>query len=185
MANAGLALGYVTVGHGPAQTPDTWARARAAAERALKLDSTLAEAHAALADIKLYYEWDWAGAEQAFRWANELNPSLAMNHFHYAWYLALVGRLDEAIVEHERAQELDPLTSSLSASLGWLYLYVGQYDVALNEARKALELNPNDSWGFLTLGVAYSLKGMHEEAIAAHEKAVAINPLWKWALGRS
>ena len=109
MAYAGLALGYATLGHGLAPPPDAWPRARAAAQRALILDSTLAEGHAALADVKLYYEWDWDGAEQAFKRAMELNSSLAMNHYHYAWYHALFGRLDEAIAEHKRAQALDPL----------------------------------------------------------------------------
>ena len=103
-AYAGLAKGHVTVGHSPVAPPDAWQRARAAAERALTLAPDLADAHAAMAEVKMYYEWDWAGAEREFRRANELNPNLAQNHYHYAWFLALHGRLDEAIVEHERAR---------------------------------------------------------------------------------
>jgi TolB-like protein len=97
LAYTGLALGYTTIGHGVSPPDDVWQRARAAAERAIRLDSTLAEGWAALAHIKLYADSDWEGAERTFRRANELNPSLAMNHYHYAWYLALFGRVDEAL----------------------------------------------------------------------------------------
>ncbi|MFQ5866239.1 MAG: tetratricopeptide repeat protein, partial [bacterium] len=185
MAYAGLALGYATLGHGPAPPEDAWPRARAAALRALNLDSTLAEAHAALADIKLYYEWDWDGAEKAFQRAMELNPSLAMNHYHYAWYLELFGRLDEAVVEHKRAQELDPLTPLHTVWLGGLYWYGGRYEEALIEARKLVERYPDNAVRLFVLGTSAARLGMYEEAITAHEKMVAINPFWKYALGRT
>jgi TolB-like protein/Tfp pilus assembly protein PilF len=184
-AYAGLALGYATLGHGPAPPLDAWSRARAAALRAVQLDPTLAEAHAALADVKLYYEWDWAGAEEAFRRANELNPNLAMNHYHYAWYLALFGRLDEAIEQHTLARELDPFRPLHSVWLGHLYNFIGQYDEAASEALAALEHFPDHAVGLLVLGIAYANKGMYEDAIALHEKVVTINPAWKWALGRT
>jgi len=185
LAYAGLALGYATVGHSFAPPPDAWPRARAAALRALRLDETLAEGHAALADVKLYYEWDWAGAEQAFLRANELNPSLAMNHYHYAWYHALFGRLDEAIKEHKLAQELDPLEPLHTAWLGWLYWYGGQYEKAIDEARKSLDLSPDYVVGLLVLGLVYETKEMYEEAVTTHEKLVAIVPELRYSLGRT
>ena len=184
-AYAGLALGYATLGHGPAPPPDAWPKARAAALRAVTLDSTLAEGYAALADIKLYYEWDWAGAEQAFRRANALNPSLALNHYHYAWYLALVGRMDEAVAEHISARELDPLTPLHTVWLGGLYLYAGRYEAAIAEARKALEQYPDNAVSLLVLGLATAQQGLYEEAITAHEKLVTINPRWQYTLGRT
>lgn len=138
-----------------------------------------------MADVKLYYEWDWAGAEQAFRRANELNPSLAMNHYHYAWYHILFGRLDEALVEHKRAQELDPLTPLHTVWIPGLYLYGGQYEEALAEARKTLERYPDNAAVLFVLGTSAAQLGLYEEAIAAHEKMVAINPFWKFALGRT
>jgi len=183
LAYAGLALGYVTVGHSHAATPDAWPRAREAALTALRLDETLAEGHAALADVKLYYEWDWEGAEQSFLRADELNPNLAMNHYHYAWYRALFGRLDEAIEEHKRAQELDPLTPLHTAWLGELYYWRGQYEEAIDEARKSLELDPDFPIGWLVLGRVYVAKGMYEEAIAAHQKLVEVAPRRRWNLG--
>lgn len=184
-AYAGLALGYATFGHGPEPRPDVWPRARAAALRAIALDPSLAEAHAALADVKLYMEWDWQGAEQAFQRANELNPSLAMNHYHYAWYLALFDRWEEAVAEHKRAQQLDPLTPLHVLWLGGLYLYdhLGRYGEALPEAKRALELQPDNPLALLILGMAQAAGGLHEQAIETHQRMVALNPALKWELG--
>jgi serine/threonine-protein kinase len=185
MAWAGLATGYALVGHGPAAPPDAWIRARAAAERAIGLDSMLAEGHAAMADVKLYYDWDWAGAEESFLKADELNPNLAMNRFHYAWYLLLVGRWEEALEIHELGQDLDPLTSQMTSILGWAYLYPGQTDKAIEEARKGLALKPDGMFGLATLGAAFAAEGRYEEAIATHERMAELYPVWRWLLGRT
>ena len=182
-AYAGLAQGYATIGHGPLPTPEVWQRAREAALRAVKLDPMMAEAHAALADVKLYYEWDWQGAEQAFRRANQLNPSLAFNHYHYAWYLALFGRMDEAIAEHKLAQALDPFTATHTAHLGWLYGMTGRYDDQLREAKKAFEIQPDRPAVLQMLGIAYLEKGMPAEAIATHERLAKLTPVGRWTLG--
>ncbi len=183
MAYAGLAVGYATVGHSFAPPPDAWPRAREAARRAVTLDSMSAEGWAALADVKLYYEWDWEGAERAFRRANRLNPSLALNHYHYAWYLSLFGRLDEAIAEHKRAQELDPLDPLHTAWLGQLYIQAGRYDEAVAEADKSLELAPDFGPGLFVLGNAYQAKGMNEEAIEVHERMATAFPRLRFRLG--
>jgi len=185
MAWAGLATGYALVGHGPAAPPDAWIRARAAAERAIGLDSMLAEGHAAMADVKLYYDWDWAGAEESFLKADELNPNLAMNRFHYAWYLLLVGRWEEALEIHELGQDLDPLTSQMTSILGWAYLYPGQTDKAIEEARKGLALKPDGMFGLATLGAAFAAEGRYDEAIATHERMAELFPVWRWLLGRT
>ena len=167
LAYAGLAEGYVTIGHGPEPPPDVFPRARAAAERALKLDPDMPEALAAMADVALYYEWDWARAAELFERVNELNPSLAMNHYHYAWYLALFDRLDEAIEEHKVARDLDPLRPTHTAWLGGLYNTAGRHDDAIEEAQKAIELDAGYVPSYFVLARAYSRKGMHDEAIAA------------------
>jgi eukaryotic-like serine/threonine-protein kinase len=183
MAWAGLALGYSAVGHGPFPTTDVWTRARAAAERAVRLDSTLAEAWSALADVRFYADWDWEGAEAAFRRANELNPSIAMNHFHYAWLLLVLDRYEEAVVEHELAWELDPFTPFQSALLGWCYLFGGDTERAIQQARRTLELNPDGAAGLLVLGGALQLEGRHEEAIATHERMAELYPFFRWLTG--
>jgi TolB-like protein/Tfp pilus assembly protein PilF len=185
LAYTGLAFAYITLGHGPNPPTDVWPRARAAAERAVRLDSTLPEAWAALADIRTYYEWDWAGAEEAFARADRLNPSLPLNHYHHAWYLALFGRADEAIAEHKRARELDPLTPLFSVWLPSLYMHLGQIDRALAEARKNIEQYPDHPIALLVLGRSAAESGLYEEAITAHEKMASINPSLKAALGHT
>jgi serine/threonine protein kinase/tetratricopeptide (TPR) repeat protein len=175
-AYAGLALGYVTFGHGPLADADAWPLARAAALRAIALDPTLAEAHSALAEVRTYYEWDWPGAEQSFLRAAELNPHLAMNHYHYSWYLALFGRWEEAIAAHKRAQELDPLTPQHMAYLGALYLYQDRFEEAIAAARRAIAVAPEApaAWGVLAVGLAQM--GQFEEAEAAIDKGASIAP---------
>jgi serine/threonine-protein kinase len=183
MAWAGLSLGYSAVGHGPSPTPEVWTRARAAAERAVRLDSNLAEAWSALADVRFYADWDWEGAEAAFRRANELNPSIPMNHFHFAWLLLVLNRYEEAVAEHELAYKLDPFTPFQSALLGWAYLYAGDTERAKERARAALELAPDGNVGLLVLGAAQQMEGNDEAAIATHERMAEVHPYMRWMLG--
>jgi TolB-like protein/Tfp pilus assembly protein PilF len=172
----GLAEGYVSLGHGGAEQIDSFPRARAAAEQALKLDPDAAEAVGVLADVALYYEWDWVKAENLFKRALELSPSLAGTHYHYAWYLALFDRLDEAIAEHKLARDHAPLQPANTGWLGGLYNFAGRYDEAIVEAKKALELEPKYWPGYRILSIAYSHKGMHPEAIAAAQRIVEFSP---------
>jgi len=143
----------------------------------------LAEAWSGLADVRFYADYDWVGAEEAFRRANELNPSIAMNHFHYAWLLLVLDRYDEAVVEHEFAKELDPFTPFQSALLGWCYLYGGETEKAKVQARRTLELNPDGTWGLFVLGRALQMEGRHEEAIAMHERMAELYPFLRWLAG--
>jgi len=177
LAYLGLAEGYTTLGHGGAEQLDSFPRAKAAAEQALKLDPEMAGAVGVLADVALYYEWDWVRAEKLFKRALELNPSLAMTHYHYAWYLVIFDRLDEAIAEHKLARDLDPLRALNTGWLGDLYNYAGRYDEAIVEAKKAIELNPKFWPSYKILSRAYSKKGMHQEAIAAAKQLIELEPL--------
>ncbi len=185
LAYAGLALGYVTLGHSPAATPEVWDRARAAALRAVTLDSTLAEAWAALADMRMYYEWDWDGAQEAFERANALNPSLAMNQYHWAWFNLVFDRLDEGIVHHTEAQRLDPLTPFHTSYLGELYYMKGDYQRGIDEALKSLEFAPENISGLLVLGNGYLLQGEVDSAIAVHQRMAEINPAFAGILART
>jgi TolB-like protein/Tfp pilus assembly protein PilF len=186
---AGLAIGTSIAGHGLGlglvPPREAFPPAKEAALKALELDEMLAEAHTALALVKLYYEWDWAGVEQAFRRALELNPNIPEAHRHYAWYLVLAGHMDEALAEMKRAQEVDPLTPIYTAELGWVYWIAEQYEEAIEEAQKSLELDPDFPVGLYVLGGIYADQGMYEEAIAVHQKAAAVNPAWKWGLART
>jgi len=181
LSYAGLAQGYITLGHGGVEQLDSFPRARAAAEQALKLDPNMAEAVGALADVALYYEWDWTKAEELFKRALDLNASVAMTHYHYAWYLVIFDRLDEAISEHKLARDLDPLRALNTGWLGELYNYAGRSDEAIVEAKKAIELNPNFWPSFKVLSRAYSTKGMHQEAIAAAMRLIELDPVRGYA----
>lgn len=179
---AGLALAYPIMYHGPGgpiPPREGFPRARAAALKALELDDSSSQAHLALAAIKLYHDWDWAGCEREFKRALELNPKLVEAHAHYGWYLHLFGRNEEALAELKKSVELDPLTPVYTAWVGWLYVNLGQPDKAIEETRKALELDPNLIDGLVVLGEAYAQKKSFEEAIAAHRKLAALNPDWK------
>lgn len=184
LAYAGLAQGYTLIGHGANPPPDAFPRARAAAERALELDPLFPEAHAAMAEIQLYYDWDWEGAERSFRRALQLNPSLEFAQAHFGWYHQLMGDLDRAIQHMDRAQQIAPVTPIFTAWLGWMYWADGQLDEAVAEAQKSLDLNASFPWGLYVLGGAYAAKGMYEEAIATHERLREVRPnLGRWGLG--
>lgn len=144
--------------------------------KALELDDTLAEAHCTLADIKFFYDWDWEGAERAYKRAIELNPSYAMAHNNYAFYLTALKRYDDALAEIVLAQKLDPVSLVVNSDLGWAYYFARQYDQAVLQFRRALELDPNLMISQFALGLVYEQKGMFEESVAAFEKAVSLLP---------
>jgi serine/threonine-protein kinase len=180
-AYAGLALGYVTIAHGPDPPEDALLSARAAAERAVRLDDTQAEAHLVLAVIKGYYDYDWGTAQRMMDHALEINPSLAIGHYHNSWFHVIFERYEDAIKEHKLAQELDPLTPLHTAWLGEIYRHVGRYEEAIAEANKSIEINPKFPIGHIVLARVYSDQGKHEDAIAEYQKAGEVALPWKWA----
>jgi TolB-like protein/tetratricopeptide (TPR) repeat protein len=185
LAYGGLALGYIMSTHGPGAPPDAFELAKAAALTALKLDDSLAEAHAALAMAKTYREWDWEGAAKEYQRALDLNPNLTMIRAQYSWYLLLFNRADDALAEMRKVQEIDPLTPLWPAWLGWQYLWIEQYDEAIQETNKALELAPNFPTALYVQGCACAGKGMYEQAIELHQKAGQLSAEWKCGLGHS
>jgi len=186
LAYTGLADCYIKLGHDRLDPrPEVFPRARAALERALRLDSTLADAWAALAHYKYLSEWDWEGAERAFRRAHELNPSLARNHYHYAWFLVLFGRVDEAHVEHRLGQELDPMSPVHTVWMPSLYWYSGDFERALREARFNADQYPQSSVAHYVLGESAARLGLFEEATAAHEEMAALRLAYLPILGHT
>ena len=148
-------------------------RVEAAAHRALDLDESLAEAHLALARIKLI-AWEWAAAEREFKRAIELNPNLAGAREMYSLYLSLMGRHDEAIAEVKRARELDPLSPGINvAAINRLSL-ARQYDQAIDAVKKAFELDQNFPGSHVQLGYIYAAKGQYAEAIAAIQEGIKL-----------
>jgi eukaryotic-like serine/threonine-protein kinase len=145
-------------------------KAKAAAESALRLDDSLAETHAALGGLKLFYDWDWASAEKEFKRAIELNASSVEAHLGYATYLTAAGRFDEALAEDKLAVELDPAsTRARVAGLSHMYL-ARRFDQATEQCRKAIELAPNVGTPHAILGLALSHQGPSAEAVGEAEK---------------
>jgi TolB-like protein/Flp pilus assembly protein TadD/predicted Ser/Thr protein kinase len=181
----GLALGYIMSTHGPGAPPNAFEQARAAALKALELDDMLAEAHAALAMTKVYRDWDWEGAAEAYRRALQLNPNLTLTRAHYAFYLLLLGSTDEALAQMKKVQEMDPLTPLWPAWQGWLYLHAEQFDEAIKETEKSLELYSDFHVALYVQGRAYAGKGMYEQAVELHQKAGDLSPQWKCGLAHT
>jgi len=151
-------------------------KARAAALKALEIDSELAEAHTSVAMIKFCQDWDWAGAEKDFQRAITLNPNYVTAHHWYALLMATTGRLDEARVEIERAVKLDSLSSLMRTAAGWrVYAAARQYAQAAHELRLGIELDPLSGTARRRLGAVYVLTGKHKEAIAELREGVRLS----------
>ncbi|HXJ96526.1 MAG TPA: protein kinase [Terriglobia bacterium] len=178
-AYAGLADAYGLLGSVPndALPPrQVMPKAEEAAEKALALDNSLADAHASLAYIRLAYDWKWQEAEQQFEEALELNPGYATAREWHALYLAATDQLDEAVAEIQKAQELDPLSIIMGMAAAQVFLYAGENDRVLEQCRRALELNPNFFVAYYFRGRAYEQKGMLPEALADFRKAMSLYP---------
>jgi TolB-like protein/DNA-binding winged helix-turn-helix (wHTH) protein/Flp pilus assembly protein TadD len=154
---------------------EAYARAKAAALRAVEIDAELSEAHASLGQILVQFDWDWAGAEREFGRALELNPSNGVAlHWRSHCFLAL-GRFDESGRDALRALDTDPVSVMLNIHLGEHYHLAREYDLAIEQYRKALELNPNHPNARPLLALVYEAKGMYAQAIAELETA---EPFW-------
>jgi len=159
-------------------------RAKAAALAALKLDDTLAEAHAMLGSAKALADFDWAGAEQEFRRALELNPTSGFTHFHYAVNcLQPMARMGEALVRLRRGLDLDPLCVPFKVYLGHLYDITGQHDLAMAQYRDAIDLDPSAPGPHVFVAFACIETGRFDEAIAAARKACELSGRSPMTLG--
>jgi len=158
-----------------ARPDEVFPKAKAAVARALELDDSLAEAHASLAYIHTYYEWDWAAGEQEFQRSLQINPNDAAVRHRYSRYLSTVGRIDDAVREIRRAQELDPLSQIAKANVGVIYYFARQYDSAIKPLNEVLRDDPKFDTGYWGLGLIYEQKGMPAEAVAQLEKAAALS----------
>ncbi|HEU4588024.1 MAG TPA: protein kinase [Gemmatimonadales bacterium] len=172
-AYAGLADAYILLPSYSGASPDTaWPKAKAAAARALALDSTLAEAYTSLAYGTMLYEWDWVQAEDLFKRALAADPSYANAHHWYADFLAGRGRLDEALREMRRAAQLDPLSRIIAAEVAWVLYTMHRDDEAMAELDRALRLDPNFSQNYMVRGFIQTHQGRYREAIASFRRAI-------------
>lgn len=182
-AYAGLALGYAIRGHGMIVPEGSFRSATAAANKALKIDPTLDEAHTALALLYLYQLWDWSMAHEAFENAIANNPNNEIAHAHYAYYYVLFGNLEKSIYHAQKAVEINPFSASYHSWLAWLYYYNEEYDKAEFSARKSLEIRDSIPYGNLVLGWTYLQKKQYQQAIKLHEKLPKNDDYYKMLLG--
>src|SRR5579862_1326318 len=173
-AYSGLADTYALLGdwqYAVMPPKEAFPKAKAAAIKALELDSTLGEAHNSLAFVLDGFDWDFDSAGKEFQRAIELSPGYATAHHWYAWHLSLLGRYDEAIAEMRQAENLDPLSLIINADLAELLVLAHSYDESIRQSRKTIEMDPNFALAHNQLGQAYLQKQMYDQAIAELQKA--------------
>ena len=156
------------------QLADNPRLARESVQKALELDSQLAEAHNSLAQLLYRFDRDWAGAEREFKRALELDPNYAPAHHWYSMYLAFMGRKQQALAEAQKAYALDPLSPVVGANLAKKLQENGMDDQAIDQAKKTLELEPNSAVTHAVLGIVYEDKKMYADAITEYKAALQL-----------
>jgi serine/threonine-protein kinase len=175
-ADAQISFAYSSLSSWYAAPKDVMPKAKAAAQRALELDDSLADAHTALAFELENYEWDWTGAERELKRAIELSPSSSDAHYLYGEYLINLRRQEEGIAEIEQAHQLDPLSLRVASDLTWALVWARQYGRAIESGKQLIERDPGFPWGYVWSGMAYSQLRRFPEAIAALKKAAELEP---------
>jgi serine/threonine protein kinase/Tfp pilus assembly protein PilF len=174
LAYAGLAAGCWLVNDLQFAPLEVMPKAKAAAQRALELDSMLAQAHTAMAMVKTAFEWDWLSAEREFKRAIVLHPDDATVHGWYGWYLGIMARFEEAQAELQLAQKLDPLSPDINAFAGVSFHWARQYAQAIDQLRRTINLEPTYWIARTYLGWAYVENRQFTEAISELQKAKEI-----------
>jgi len=175
---SGLADTYALLGdwqYAAMSPKEAFPKAKAAAIKALELDSSLGEAHNSLAFVLDGFDWDLEAAGREFRQAIELSPGYATAHHWYAWHLSLLGQYDEAIAEMRKAQSLDPLSLIINSDLAEILILAHSYDESMQQSLKTIELDPNFALAHNQLAEAYIQKHMYEKAITELRKAVQLS----------
>jgi TolB-like protein/DNA-binding winged helix-turn-helix (wHTH) protein/Tfp pilus assembly protein PilF len=178
-AYAGLADSYALAGdwqYGLVPPKEAYPKAKAAAAKAIALDSSLGEAHISLSWCLDGFDWDWESAGREFKRGIELNGGYATGHHWYGWHLATLGRHDEAVAELEKAKSLDPLSLIIGADLAEELLIAHRYDEALKQIRETMNMDPFFALTHYVLGEVSAQKHMPNEAIAELQKAVELSP---------
>ncbi len=184
LAYSGLADAYVVLGVMYLPPNQVFPKAKEAAQKALTLDESLAAGHISMGAYKLFYEWDWAGAQKEAQRAKELNAGYAKaieintnyddEHHFYCQALDTIGKPQDSIAEMRRALELDPFSLSMNMEMGWSFYIARDYDQAIAQCRKVIELDPNFTAAYSCTAQAYEQKKMYAEAIADMNKAKAL-----------
>jgi len=174
MAHAGVADAYVGLSGFYVPPREAMPKAKLAAQTAIRLDESIADAHAALGYVHLVYDWDGPAARKALLRALELNPALAIARLHYAAYLTTQGQHEEAAAEIWRAVEFDPVSIRANALATSLLMFTRRYDEAIELARRSFEFEPN-AFALAFQGVAYTEQGRFMEAVDNMERAARLD----------
>jgi len=178
-AYSGLADCYATLGYLSYLAPgEAFPAARRHATRALELDGSLAETHASLGFVKLYYDWDAMGADAEFQRAIALDPNYAASHEWYSIFLLAANRPGDAFREIQLARQPDPLSLPVNSDLGFHYYYTGRYDEAVKQLRFVLELNKDFPPAHLWLGRTYQELGRFDDALVEFQRVEDRLPEW-------
>jgi TolB-like protein/Tfp pilus assembly protein PilF len=169
-----VALGeaYVSARTYYSSPKDTMPQARDAALHAIQLDPNLASAHSLLADVKLFFDWDWPAAEKEYLRALELNPNLPAAQLGYSDYLSTLGRSDEALARVQQAYLLDPLAVETRNEALWEYYFSGRMQDTIEQAKKVMELEPTAGLPYAMLALANARLKNREQVVQAAELAV-------------
>jgi TolB-like protein/DNA-binding SARP family transcriptional activator/Tfp pilus assembly protein PilF len=172
---AGLGDAYAVSGFYDYLKPaEAFPRAEDAARRALSLDARLAAPHATIGYLNLYYRWNWAVADSAFRQAIAIEPTYSTAHQWLGNLLTAMGRFDEAEAEMRIAQQLDPLSLIANAALGWVYFHAGRFDDAVAQCQRTIALDPNFQLAHMWMAQAETQRGKHVEALRAARESVRL-----------
>lgn len=178
-AYSGLADCYATLGYLSSLAPqEAFPTARCHATKALELDKSLAEAHASLGFVKLYFDWDWAGAEAEFQRAITIDPNYAPSHEWYSIFLLAAGRPEEGFREIQLARQSNPLSIPVNSDLGFHYYYGGQYGEAAKQLKFVLDLDMDFPPAHLWLGRTYQEVGRLNDALAEFQHVEEKLPEW-------
>ena len=175
LAYNGLAYNYINQQDWYIRPAEAGPKAKEAAARALAIDPSDSDAHKSLAIESQWYEWNWTASEKEFKRAIELNPNNSEAHAYYSWFLAPMGRKDEALAEAKRAVAADPFSPLANFIVGSVLVFNHQWDPAIEQLRSAKELSPTFWFNPCFLGRAYEQTGKLPEAIAEFQSALELD----------
>src|SRR3954451_4000588 len=179
VAYSGLADCYAALGYLSYTAPvEAFPIARQHATEALELNATLAEPHASLGLVKLYFEWDWLGSDAEFQCAIALDPGYAATRQWYSIYLLAAGRGAEAFRQIQLARQREPLSLPINADLGFHQYYAGRYDEAVKQLQFVLEMNRSFPPAHLWLGRTFQELGKFDEALAEFRQVEEVLHDW-------
>jgi serine/threonine-protein kinase len=182
LAHAGMAQIFINLGVLNLASPaEVLPKAKSALEKALSLDEDLAEAHAQVAAIAFWFEWDWEAAEKSLERVLTLNPGDAYSVGTYSWFSLSQRRFDEAIRAVKKALSLDPLMPLYYAWSVGIHFATGRYDEAIQEFSKAIELDPKLGLAYFHAGLTYTQTGELDRAIEIFEKCKKFGVYPGWA----